>query len=1173
MATYAITIAGVSKSLQPGWSISESANCRAVLSAAIVSATAAYRPAIGDEVVITEDGTTIFGGYISEPAEQGLGGEGITGIVTSFTAADYNSLAERRTVIDGGFPAGYTMAQCITSLCGYLTDYGVSVDAAQATGSSLTAPVGYDIKSVIAFLDDLALIFSGISGTSHLWRIGYDKKLRMFAVGDLTAPVSITTANRNAIGDVSPAKSRGAYANYVTLLAGTGTGEVTDTFAGDGSTAAFALTYPLYSNRGYVTNGANNEPIGVTTPPYWTYDSATNTITRTSAPANLNAISITYIAQYPVRVTADGGAAAADRVDTVFTAPDTFNAIVASKIAIGLLARAMAAQTQTVKYRTLQVGLHPGQTQTITVAGRSISGTFLITDVQIVNTAGNVVFRDVTAVSGTTYPGSWRDAESTGSSSGATVGGTVTITSGGGVSGSGTSGTLAQWTATSTLGDATAVPAALLTGTIAAGRLPQFTGGDITSPSSGSIVLNIGAGVIVDADVNASAAIGWTKLSKTGSSLADLTTRSAADLSSGNLAYARMPSGSGTWTAVPTISGTVTVGADVLVSTGYFSNIGALTKKFLTLHCAELWVETLVAQNTIATIGGRVLVGPTNILTVDAGTGATSLTFKYNNFANGDRIYFEANGSVEWMAVTSSASGSAGAYVYTVTRNLDGSGANAWTAGDAAFNTGTTGKGFIDLYSTSGVLSGSGPTIVGNVRTGTTYSNIATRWAIGNLNGVYGYVAETYGAAFGDPSAAWIKIDTTNGVRIGYNTTTKIALNASGSASFSEGSVSIDSTGIAVTPNFTNTWLDSAAYRFPFTSGVLGLVGYDDGAALEQGLLMHAKWTGGGAATHHPTIELVASSNSSGFSYADSIVLGYNPTFGAGVYITGEVVQVELSPFKVRGADLSVLNSAAVAKFTVDDATGDVTSSGVLTLSGFGTHTLSAGGSGGNHLKVRNSTAGTGNYAMVQIHNDSDTGLALYTTSTTYTASGHELQDAGVIRSTRVGGISIASTDGSGEIRFYTGGTSLRTKIDANGDYIPVTDGTLHVGVPAKRFAYMTALAFNLTDMSLDNGWSLTEAERIGIAEPGVALVDDAGLLIAFFGKDRFYTKQSGNVDALKYTVTTLDQRIHMDRTPEIRVKGHNAAGQPIYKTAADVPPMPDVTKGKTNAERKGPPQ
>lgn len=54
-------------------------------------------------------------------------------------------------------------------------------------------------------------------------------------------------------------------------------------------------------------------------------------------------------------------------------------------------------------------------------------------------------------------------------------------------------------------------------------------------------------GAIADADVSSSAALQWSKVSKSGSSLADLATRSASDLALGNLAIARMPTG-GAWT-------------------------------------------------------------------------------------------------------------------------------------------------------------------------------------------------------------------------------------------------------------------------------------------------------------------------------------------------------------------------------------------------------------------------------------------------------------------------------------------------------------------------------------------------------------------------------------------------------------------------------------------------
>jgi len=243
-------------------------------------------------------------------------------------------------------------------------------------------------------------------------------------------------------------------------------------------------------------------------------------------------------------------------------------------------------------------------------------------------------------------------------------------------------------------------------------------------------------------------------------------------------------------------------GSDIMPLTGYTQNLGSLATKYLTLHAAELWVETLVAQNTMATIGGRILVAPTTTLTSDLSTGATTILVKHNSLLNGDRVYLQADGKVEWLAITSAASG-AGPYSYTVTRNLDGSGANQWYAGDAVLNTGTTGKGFIDLYSTSGVLSGSGPSIVGNVRTGSLFSDIAPRWAIGNLNGVFNYASEVYGAAFGDAAATNVTIDATNGFRIRSGTTNKLIADTAGNL-FLTGDLSLGTNSLFRTASATS---------------------------------------------------------------------------------------------------------------------------------------------------------------------------------------------------------------------------------------------------------------------------------------------------------------------------------------------------------------------------------
>ena len=201
----------------------------------------------------------------------------------------------------------------------------------------------------------------------------------------------------------------------------------------------------------------------------------------------------------------------------------------------------------------------------------------------------------------------------------------------------------------------------------------------------------------------------------------------------------------------------------------YAENLGTIQNKWLTLHAAELWVETLVAQDTMATIGGRVLVGPTTTLAMDFPAGGTTLVVKHNQVKYGDWLMLEAAGKFEVLHVTYDAGMLApGPYHYIVERNRDGSGENDWYAGDAVFNTGKIGNGFIDLYSLRGAAqaSSAGPTIVGNVRISDTPTGWESRWAIGNLQGLYYQSGATYGCAFGNPYAAWLTIDATYGLRM-----------------------------------------------------------------------------------------------------------------------------------------------------------------------------------------------------------------------------------------------------------------------------------------------------------------------------------------------------------------------------------------------------------------------
>ena len=256
----------------------------------------------------------------------------------------------------------------------------------------------------------------------------------------------------------------------------------------------------------------------------------------------------------------------------------------------------------------------------------------------------------------------------------------------------------------------------------------------------------------------------------------------------------------------------------ILPTLNYKENLGALHRKYLTLHAAELWVETLVAQNTMATIGGRILIGPTTTLMADVpaiGVGPgpgyeQTIQVKHNQIQVGDFLWLEANGQFEIMQALYTPGGSSPPYHYIVGRNKDGSGLSDWYAGDAVFNTGQTGKGFIDLYSVSGVNAASteGPTIVGHVRTANTPTAWEPRWAVGNLKGHYGNASAIYGAAFGHPSGGLhVQVDATNGIRfvdaagtpysswdmtgairIGYSSTPNIYISPTGSIELRKGS-------------------------------------------------------------------------------------------------------------------------------------------------------------------------------------------------------------------------------------------------------------------------------------------------------------------------------------------------------------------------------------------------
>lgn len=188
-------------------------------------------------------------------------------------------------------------------------------------------------------------------------------------------------------------------------------------------------------------------------------------------------------------------------------------------------------------------------------------------------------------------------------------------------------------------------------------------------------------------------------------------------------------------------------------------DLGAYNVMWRSFYAAELIVQNFVQQDVQATIGGAIRVAPTTSLTRDLSAGATTIYLEHAapGFVNGTYIIMQGwdgdgNVSFEAMQLTSAGVDEGDDFSFTVTRNLDATGANNWAAGTAVVSTGdAVGEGHIDLTSTQTLYGHNGPTIALYSRDSVTnWDDVTPIISLGNLNGFLGYSADTYGLAIGN---------------------------------------------------------------------------------------------------------------------------------------------------------------------------------------------------------------------------------------------------------------------------------------------------------------------------------------------------------------------------------------------------------------------------------------
>ena len=432
MAITSFTIAGTEvEPLLASFDVRETVGGTSTLSCDVVSVgSPVQRFDVFDAIVVQEDGNTIFAGTLTQTREQGFGGpnlydatNGAPQIVTTLTAEDQNRIAERVTVTET-VVAGTNLASCLSTLVtGYLASFGVLLDGAQVAGPALPA-MAFDASRASEVLQALS------DATGYLWRINYDKQLRMWLPGDLAAPFDIDEYDDppSWTGDVEVETALGDnYANRVIVICDPKEEEQhIEVFPGDGLTSTFALAWTLIKSYGiihlYELDGvtpAGGETFGIPpdSPIQWAYDSATNSITRTVGVTDATKVySLRFHATFTARATAeDAGEIAAHGVyEYVEHRSDLTTAAAAQDLADAILAERLHSGEQTLTYETRRTAplLRAGQIQTITATARDVSGDYIIRDLRIraevPATAAGWLTRTVTAKREEVLVGKWQ---------------------------------------------------------------------------------------------------------------------------------------------------------------------------------------------------------------------------------------------------------------------------------------------------------------------------------------------------------------------------------------------------------------------------------------------------------------------------------------------------------------------------------------------------------------------------------------------------------------------------------------------------------------------------------------------------------------------------------------------------------------------------------------------
>ncbi len=191
------------------------------------------------------------------------------------------------------------------------------------------------------------------------------------------------------------------------------------------------------------------------------------------------------------------------------------------------------------------------------------------------------------------------------------------------------------------------------------------------------------------------------------------------------------------WTGNHVFEGGLTA-HDILPEAPDTYDLGSSLLPWRTAHISEL-DAVVFAEETAALVGGWLIVPhDQGVLAADVAVTATTVDFG-KAMTTGDFICLRAVGAVEYMLVGTLVAGT----TYNVTRDMDGSGANDWSAGTVYLVLGQSGDGRIELNAQDSPR-------ISVLLQGGTYNTQSEFVRIGDLNGAFGISSELYGIGIGD---------------------------------------------------------------------------------------------------------------------------------------------------------------------------------------------------------------------------------------------------------------------------------------------------------------------------------------------------------------------------------------------------------------------------------------